>query len=278
MASRFLPEQKRRAAYAVYAFCRVTDDATDEQLAHGGAPTEALDALRGSLCDALAGAPGDPVFRELTVAVQQYAIPPALLFELMDGVAHDCRSVEPADWCELERYCKGVASSVGEMCTYIFGVEGTSAQIEQTHRHARALGVAMQLTNILRDVGEDAANGRCYLPSSDLARFGLTREDVLRARVGREPAWRALMQFEIGRARALYATALPGIRHLSPDAQRCAMACAVGYAGILDAIERLGYDTFRSRARLGVVARAAVLWRAWRTPTGGRRERPAIGW
>ena len=126
----------------------------------------------------------------------------------------------------------------------------------------------MQLTNILRDVGEDAANGRCYLPGNDLAAFGLTRADVLGARVGTKPEWRALMQFEIARARALYAAAMPGIALLSSDARRCATACAIGYAGILDAIEDLGYDTFRSRARLSGVARAAVLWQAWRVPAG----------
>jgi phytoene synthase len=213
---------------------------------------------------------------EVARAVRQYAIPASLLDELLDGVARDCRPVAPHNWAELERYCQGVASSVGEMCTYIFGVNGDALARVQARRHARTLGVAMQLTNILRDVGEDAANGRCYLPDSDLAAHGLTRGDVLLARVSGTAQWRALMQFEIARARALYETAAPGIQHLAPDARRCASACAIGYAGILDVIERIDYDTFRRRARLSALGRAAVFWSAWRSPARERVWRKAI--
>ena len=117
--------------------------------------------------------------------------------------------------------------------------------------------------------GEDALNGRCYLPAEDLARFGFTREHVLARNIGATRGWKALMQFEIARARTLYAQAMPGIALLSPDSRRCAMACAVGYAGILGAIEGLDYDTFSSRARVGGMARAGVLWSAWRTPLTG---------
>jgi phytoene synthase len=126
----------------------------------------------------------------------------------------------------------------------------------------------MQLTNILRDVGEDARNGRCYIPREDLERFGLTDAQVLRGVPRRNEQWRALMRFEIARARELYAQAMPGIALLAPDARRCAVACAAGYAGILGAIEELDYDTFSSRARLSAMARASVLWHAWRTPLG----------
>src|SRR5690606_1019222 len=106
------------------------------------------------------------------------------------------------------------------------------------------LGVAMQLTNILRDVGEDARRGRCYLPDEDLAMFGLTRDEVLQdPDLASDERWRPFMAFEIGRARALYQAATPGIWLLAPDAQRCASACARGYASILSAIERLDYDT-----------------------------------
>ena len=269
LASHLLPPAKRRASYAIYAFCRVADDVVDHR---GGASSQdvraTLDQLRRSLADVLAGSPKGPVFRELAAAIDAWRIPPALLHELLDGVGRDCLPFEPRDWADLEEYCQGVASSVGEMCTFIFGVTGDRRDWDRARHHARTLGVAMQLTNILRDVGEDAANGRCYLPSSDLAAFGLTREDVLQARVGRDARWRALMQFEMARARALYADATPGIALLAPDARRCATACATGYAGILDAIERIGYDTFRTRARLSSVARAAVLWSAWRVPLG----------
>jgi phytoene synthase len=132
-------------------------------------------------------------------------------------------------------------------------------------QYARTLGTAMQLTNILRDVGEDAQRGRCYLPSEDLARFGLSSQDVLANRqLARHPGWKPMMQYEVSRARALYAAALPGIALLAPDAQRCAAACATGYAGILSAIEAQDYDTISARARLGKLARVGILWNAWR--------------
>ena len=123
----------------------------------------------------------------------------------------------------------------------------------------------MQLTNILRDVGEDARRGRCYLPDDALAAFGLSRFDVLgNQALGADERWRPFMAYMVGRARALYEAAAPGIPLLAPDARRCAAACATGYAGILGAIERAGYDTVTRRAHLGPARRAAVLWQAWR--------------
>jgi phytoene synthase len=152
------------------------------------------------------------------------------------------------------------------MCTHVFGVTGGDDVRRRALTHARILGVAMQLTNILRDVGEDARRGRCYLPEEDLGRFGLAREDVMRGLPATDTRWRSFMTFEIARARSLYACALPGIALLAPDSQRCATACAIGYSGILGAIESIGYDSFASRARLGLGARAAVAWRVWRMP------------
>jgi 15-cis-phytoene synthase len=129
----------------------------------------------------------------------------------------------------------------------------------------------MQLTNILRDVGEDAARGRCYLPDADLETFGLSAERVLHdATLRHDPRWHQLMRHEVARARALYRAASPGIALLSPDAQRCARACADGYAAILGAIERNGYDSFSVRARVGNLARARLLWSVWRSGS----ERP----
>ena len=269
LASHFLPPEKRRAAFALYAFCRVADDMVD--LAPGGRTTEVtamLAAYRASLGTALAGRPEGPVFRELSRAVRQYEVPAVVMHELLDGVARDCAPARYADWSELAAYCEGVASSVGEMCTHVFGVDGDDAVRVRAFRHARTLGMAMQLTNILRDVGEDARNGRCYLPDADLAQFGYVRADVLRGDIGGDDRWRALMAFEIARARTLYDMAMPGIALLAPDARPCATACAVGYAGILTAIEAIGYDTFSIRARLGTLARAGVLWSAWRAPRG----------
>lgn len=270
VASGFLPADKRRAAFALYAFCRVADDIVDLGARNETADTaRLLAAYRRELDAALAGRASGPVFRELARAVEWYGVPAPVLVELLDGVARDCAPTRYDSWHELSRYCEGVASSVGEMCTYVFGVSGDGAMRARALSHARTLGVAMQLTNILRDVGEDARNGRCYLPTEDLARFGLTREEVLARSIGATRGWKGLIQFEIARTRALYAQAMPGIPLLSPDSRRCATACAVGYAGILNAIEDLDYDTFRSRARIGGMARAGVLWSAWRTPLNG---------
>jgi phytoene synthase len=267
LASRFLPGPKRRAAFALYAFCRVADDIVDAGVHTSPLDVSArLNTYRRQLDATLAGNPDGPLHRELAETLHRYAVPNNVLYELLDGVARDCTPSRYGSWDELSSYCEGVASSVGEMCTHVFGVAGGPATRTDALRCARTLGIAMQLTNILRDVGEDARNGRCYLPDDDLRRFALSRDEVLGGRIRTDPRWTALMRFEIGRARALYAVATPGIALLSADSRRCAAACAIGYAGILGAIEGIGYDTFRTRARLGTVARAGVLWQAWRTP------------
>lgn len=267
LASQFLPHDKRRSAYALYAFCRVADDLVDR--AASSSPADV--ALHfGDYCRqlraTLAGRPQGAVFRELHHALRVHDIPAPVLQELLDAIASDCTPSRYATWPDLYRYCEGVASTVGEMCTYVFGVTGGDDVRRRALTHARILGVAMQLTNILRDVGEDARQGRCYLPDEDLVRFGLSRDEVLRGVHATDPRWRSLMTFEIARARSLYACAMPGIALLAPDSQRCATACAIGYSGILGAIESIGYDNFATRARLGLGARAAVAWRVWRMP------------
>jgi phytoene synthase len=261
-----LPPEKRRAANALYAFCRVADDMVDAARVAGAARiARQLADYERALEATIAGRPEGPIFRELRRVLDVYAVPPQVLRELLAGVARDLHPVRYETWRELVVYCEGVASTVGEMCTYVFGVPGGDAAERRALRYARTLGVAMQLTNILRDVGEDAGRGRCYLPAEDLAAFGLDAADVLRGgALARDERWRPFMAFAVGRARSLYEAAAPGIALLAPDAQRCAAACASGYAGILGAIERLGYDTVSQRAHLGTAARGAVLWRAWR--------------
>ena len=266
LASRFLPAEKRRAAFALYAFCRVADDIVDATTVHRDQAAEELSGYRRTVREALEGQPDGPVLRELAEACVRFSVPARLIDELLDGVGRDCAPVSYATWDDLAQYCGEVASSVGEMCTHVFGVDGGAAHHARAVDHARTLGVAMQLTNVLRDVGEDARRGRCYLPAADLAQFGLSRDLVLEGAIGRDPRWQALMRFEITRARALYERAMPGILLLRADARRCATACAVGYAAILEAIERQQYDTFGTRARLSQRARARVLWNALRHP------------
>jgi len=275
LASHFLPGDKRRSAYALYAFCRVADDLVDQSDSQSPSVVALkLADYHRQLRETLAGRPSGPVFRELLRAVEQHDVPASVLRELLEGVACDCTPSRYATWPQLYRYCEGVASTVGEMCTFVFSVPGGEDERRRALLHARILGVAMQLTNILRDVGEDARRGRCYLPDEDLAQFGLTRDEVLHGVHPADSRWRSLMTFEIARARSLYACAVPGIALLAPDSQRCATACAIGYAGILGAIESIDYDTFATRARLGFSARAVVAWNVWRTPVSrGQQER-----
>ena len=294
LASSFLPARRRRGAFAVYAFCRLADDIVDRAEGSDRALLAVeLERYRAGVADTIAGRPEGPVFRELWRTIQEFDVPASALEELLRGVACDLAPARYATWAELTGYCEGVASSVGSMCTFIFGVEGADglergdtshayALRERALRYARTLGVAMQLTNILRDVGEDAARGRCYLPDADLATFGLSADRVLHdPTLKDDPRWAQLMRHEIARARALYRAASPGIALLAPESQRCARACADGYASILGAIEMNGYDAFTVRARVGRLARAGLLWTVWRS--GAERppanaDGPAIEW
>ena len=287
LASFFLPPPKRRAAFALYAFCRVADDmvdaaATSDDAGAAGHVARQLAEYGRQLSAAVARRPSGPVFRELAWVIERYGVPERVLFELLDGVARDLHPVRYETWPQLARYCEGVASTVGEMCTYVFGVPAGPEARMRALRYARTLGVAMQLTNILRDVGEDARRGRCYLPDEDLATFGVERDEVLHnPTLSRDERWRPLMAFEVGRARALYEAASPGIDLLAPDSQCCANACASGYAAILGAIEQNGYDSLSTRASLGNWARATILWDIWRARRGARAatgDGPYIEW
>lgn len=276
LASRFLPPEKRRAAFAVYAFCRTADDIVDHQPPGAHSPRDAIARYRQALDAALHGDAEGPVFRELAHAVSAFSLPPSVLHALITGVARDLDGgARPASWAELASYCEGVASTVGELCACIFGVaDGTSTSCAM--RYARTLGIAMQLTNILRDVGEDARRGRCYLPADELQAFGLDRRDVLAggAALARDERWRPLMAFQIGRARSLYEAAAPGLSLLAADGRRCAAACSTGYAAILDAIEDAGYDTLTQRVAVPMHRRAAILVRLWRGDPTAQVPRP----
>lgn len=264
--------------YAIYAFCRTADDIADSTTtaapARGARSTlkdvpltiersarrSMLARYREQLDRAVAGEPEGPVFRELAWTAAKYSLPASLLYELVDGVAADLDNSVWPSWTALERYCQGVAGSVGEMCVRVFGSEGRAADNPAVVGLGRTLGVAMQMTNILRDVGEDARRERCYLPTDELIAFGLSPREVISGEVeATDERWRALMKTQISRAREHYAKAVEGIRYLDPDSQRCARACAMGYARILDAIERSGFDSLTQRAALGWMERTAVL-------------------
>lgn len=264
-ASWFLPLEKRRAAFAVYAFCRVADDFVDEAIQGATGAEQDLDRHSRELSAVYQGYASTALFRELMWAVNRYGIPAAPFHGLIEMLRTDLAPIEYRTWEQLERYCGGVASTVGEMCAHVFGMPAAPSVREDALRCARILGVALQLTNILRDVGEDAARGRCYLPLEDLSRFGVTRDEILGRTIrGSDARWQALMRFEVARTRALYAEAEPGIRYLDRDAQCCATICSSGYAGILGAIERRNYDTLSGRARIGAIRKVFVMIEAWR--------------
>ncbi|MBV9880385.1 MAG: phytoene/squalene synthase family protein [Gemmatirosa sp.] len=265
LASRFLPAEKRRAAFAVYAFCRVADDIVDEPAARDPiAVLGALERHRDALLDALHGRACPPAFRELAWAARRFAIPPAPMHQLLDTLRADVDPQPIARWEQLARYCEGVASTVGTMCAHVFGLPSDPAARRRALVDARTLGVAMQLTNILRDVGEDATRGRCYLPDEDLAAFGIARDEVLARTIPSHDArWRALMAHEVARARSLYAAAEPGLTLIPADARCCALVCARGYAAILDAIERMNHDCLHARAHAGVATKLRIVVSAW---------------
>jgi phytoene synthase len=266
IASHLLPERKRRGTYAIYATCRLADDIVDLSGLRRDAGRRALDRFRLAALAALDRRSDEPILRELARAVHEFHVPVDGLNELFDGVARDLDDETFETWDDLERYCQGVAGSVGEMCCPVFGLAAdVGGRASTAVRCARTLGVAMQLTNVLRDVGEDATRKRCYLPSQELATYGLTPQSVLEGSVRNQwSAWREFMAFQVGRARELYRQALPGIPLLQLDAQRCAVACTTGYARILDAIERADYDTLSQRVSVSRLALLGVVWRSWR--------------
>lgn len=260
MASRLLPAEKRRGVFAIYATCRTADDLVDVD-----SDADALHRFREQAFRALHARSDNPILRELARAWHQFEVPDETLHELFAGLELDLLDRSYDSWPELESYCQGVAGSVGAMCCAVFGVAADVGKKQSTAvTCARALGVAMQLTNILRDVGEDARRGRCYLPNDELHRFGIDRDRVLSGSLRYSwSAWQQFMRVQVARARDLYAQAMPGIALLDHDAQRCAYACATGYARILDAIERADYDTFSRRVAASRLTLLGVAVRSW---------------
>ena len=251
-ASSFLPREKRRAVRALYAFCRVTDDIVDCP------DCQARHALREWRHVALAAEP--PLDNLVAVAWadarQRYRIPLRLAEQLIDGVARDLDQTRYATFDDLATYAYGVASTVGLMSMRIIGYRSAAAI-----PYAIKLGVALQLTNILRDVGEDWRSGRVYLPADELARFDLSEDDLARGQV--DDRWRAFMRFQIERNRRLYAEAWPGIELLNRDGRLAIAAAGDLYRRILDDIEAHDYDVFTRRAHVSTPRKLLGLVRLW---------------
>lgn len=237
LASRLLPSARRRAILAAYAYCRIADDIVDRAFEAGlGESRRELTAWRDQIHH-----PTHPVAISFAAARHQYGVPVEPVEHLLQGISSDLAPAEVEDWPELERYCYLVAGTVGLMVAPILGCRDKDALT-----HAAELGIAMQLTNILRDVAEDAVMGRLYLPRKELAWYGVTGEAVLAGTP--EPGFPEFMAYQVGRARVLYASALRGVSALSPSGRATTLAAARLYAGILDEIEARNYDVFSARA------------------------------
>ncbi len=239
-----LPPAKRAGIYAAYAFSRRADDSVDE----GGSDarrTAAVAALRAELDACVAGAPpaGDPVLVALSDTIARFAIPRAHLDALIDGVEMDIAVDRYADFPALKAYCDRVAGAVGLVSLHIFGFRDPEAPV-----HAADLGVALQIVNIMRDVAEDVARDRIYLPADEMAAHGVTEDDLRSGRA--TPAFRALMADQGTRARAYFR----GGRRLLPLLDRRSRMCVSMLAGlyeeILAEIERRDHDVFAGRVAL----------------------------
>jgi phytoene synthase len=242
LASALLPEEKRSAARALYAFCRTVDDIVDEGSVFGRELE--LDYWRSIAQGLVRPRPDDLVAQAWTDTRLRYRIPSRYALQFIDGVARDLSQTRSPSFDDLTTYCYGVASTVGLMSMHIVGFHSPEAV-----PYAIRLGVALQMTNILRDIGEDFRNGRVYLPQDELAAFGLSEADLARGQVS--PRWREFMRFQIRRVRELYADADIGIQFLERDGRLAIGASSVFYQGILDDIETHDFDVFSRRASLG---------------------------
>jgi phytoene synthase len=253
LASGLLPAGKRQAVRALYAFCRVSDDIVDRSLTADPLPT--LNAWRSR---SLSPHPSDEDLVSLAWADTRlkYGIPVRYAEQLLDGVASDLTRCRYQSFDELAEYAYRVASTVGLMSMHIVGYSGPEAI-----PYAIKLGVALQVTNILRDVGEDWRNGHLYLPQEDLQAFGLTEKDIAAGVV--TARWRKFMRFQIQRLRRIYAESWPGIGMLAGDG-RFAIAAASGlYEAILDDIEKADYDVFSRRAHINALEKLRRLPGIW---------------
>ena len=249
----FLPPERRRAITALYAFCREVDDVVDEVSDPAVARTK-LAWWRREIDATFAGAPEHPVGKALAPVVRDFGLPREQLQTVIDGMAMDLDQSRYVDFPALELYCHRVAGVVGTLSARIFGYREPA-----TERYARDLGIAFQLTNIIRDVGEDAARGRIYLPQDELARFGVAAAALLTREGG--PGFASLMAHQVARAREWYARALGALPAVDRRSQRTGLAMAAIYRALLDEIERDGYRVLDRRIALTPLRKFTIAWR-----------------
>jgi len=256
---RLLPTERRRGLTAVYAFCRAADDIADEPDLRRD-PIRMIARWREELHAAYAGTPRHPIGVALADAVERFTIPRVHFDAVVDGVEMDLRRSRYARWDgDLCEYCYRVASAVGLIAIEIFGYTNPSAR-----EYAVNLGLAFQLTNILRDVAEDAARGRIYLPQEDLARFGCAEKDLLEGRCTEE--FRRVMAFECARAGEYYGRARFSLAEEDRPTLAAAEAMRLIYEQLLRRVMFRRYDVFGEKVRLTSAEKAALAVAAWARP------------
>jgi len=251
----FLPRERRLAITALYAFCREVDDVVDEtsdpQLA-----AAKLAWWRLEVANLYAGSPQHPVTKALLPFTGKYSISKENLGEIIDGMEMDLNQSRYLDWPGLERYCHRVAGVVGLLAASIFGYRDA-----RTLEYAHELGIAFQLTNIIRDVGEDARKNRIYLPMDDMKRFGVPAADILNAK--ETPEFRQLMKYQAQRAKDYYARAFAALPAQDRKAQRAGLIMAAIYRTLLDEVERDGFQVLTQRTSLTPLRKFWIAWKTW---------------
>ena len=251
----FLPQERRRAITALYALCREVDDVVDNVTDPGVARAK-LAWWRSEIAQMFAGTSTHKVTQALQPALAAYGLPLENFLAIVDGMQMDLDQSRYLDYESLQMYCHRVAGVVGLLAARIFGYSDA-----RTLDYAASLGLALQLTNIIRDVGEDARRGRIYLPQADLQRFGVSAATILRAEYA--PGFKALIQFQIERARAQHALALSALPDADRRNQRPGLIMAAIYRTLLDEIEREHGRVLHQRIALTPVRKLWIAWKTW---------------
>ena len=253
-SAQMLPREQRWATFALYGFCRHCDNLIDTPRQR--TETEILGEIQ-RLTEELqiaynTGESQDPIIRVFILVAKAYGIPIVYPLDLLNGVAMDVQQTRYKTFDELSLFCYRVAAVVGLMMTHVLGYKD-----ERAFGYAKQLGIAMQLTNILRDVKEDKEMGRLYIPQADLAQFGVTEQDIFNEKM--TPQLRALMKFQVERAHQYYTEAVPGISLLKTESQYAIYSAARIYRGILRKIEDRDYNPFLSRVFVSSTQKVGIL-------------------
>ena len=251
----FLPPNRRRAITALYAYCREVDDVVDECPDPQIAATKLI-WWRTELDRLYSGHPEHPVTQALKPIFLEFNVPQEQLLEIIDGMEMDLQQTRYLDFKALSLYCYRVASVVGLLAAEIFGL-----QDRRTLKYAHDLGMAFQLTNIIRDVGEDARRGRVYLPMDELKRFEVPLADILNSRYSDN--FRRLMEFQIERAEHYYEQAMSELPDIDRKSQRPGLVMAAIYRTLLDEIKRDGCQVLTQRTSLTPLRKLWIAWRTW---------------